>query len=790
MNADERILNEPRRHNSAEKGRDVALSASSFVSLLCLRGAIVLAAVLLSLLATMVVSARTPSLKEQNRRCMQCHGQAHIATLNPEERRTMVGTWLDPDQLLTDVLPEAPLTGEEPEVRPGLYVDQDVLAGSQHHTVACIECHEDAARLPHAASLNRATCAQSCHVDAWEGYHRSSHAEALARGDENAPTCSSCHAGGSGGHDILRISDRSAKPHRLNRLHLCGDCHEHHGPDTDSATGVGSYMTSVHASSIARAGLLWAASCSDCHDAHSVLPSDDPRSMVHRDRVTETCGQCHKGVVEVYSQSVHGMLSAEHNSDAPVCTDCHTAHRITRVGDSKFFADIISECGDCHDQPVRKGGRLGSYYQTYHLSYHGKVTKLGSQRAARCSDCHGSHDILPLGDPKSRVAEGNLIETCGQSACHPKANVRFVQFDPHANHRDRENYFLLHVVWLYFMIMITAVMSFFGLHTLLWFVRTKMDRKRVSGAEAHGSGAENPTPDAQYVPPALTPDIQHLSPAPKRTHIRRFTTLDRINHALVAITFLGLTATGVPLFFAGQPWARYVADLWGGIEAAGIWHRFFAILLIANLVLHGFGLAWRYARHVRAGGKRIQWLFGPNSLVPRWKDVTDCFGMFRWFVGMGPKPRFDRWTYWEKFDYWAEVGGSLIIGGSGLLLWFPEYASLILPGWMFNVATIIHGFEALLAIGFIFTIHFFNAHLRPGIFPVDEVIFTGSVTEEDLKHHRPAEYERLVQTGEIELLRVLEPQRSRPLLVAIAVVSMAIGVTLLVLIVFAGLGLF
>jgi cytochrome b subunit of formate dehydrogenase len=183
-----------------------------------------------------------------------------------------------------------------------------------------------------------------------------------------------------------------------------------------------------------------------------------------------------------------------------------------------------------------------------------------------------------------------------------------------------------------------------------------------------------------------------------------------------------------------------------------------------------------------------EWLFGPNSLVPRWKDAKDVVGMLGWFFGRRRPPRLDRWTYWEKFDYWAEVGGSMIIGGSGLLLWFPEIAAKLLPGWSFNIAMIVHGYEALLAIGFIFTIHFFNAHLRPGAFPVDEVIFTGTLPEAELKEQRPEEYARLVESGKLESLRVKAPDPARrPLIVVIAVVSVGFGLLLLGFIIYGGL---
>jgi cytochrome b subunit of formate dehydrogenase len=727
------------------------------------RAAFIAALLLAAMLPTGAMGQTPPAAKDPNHRCMQCHGQKHIAELNPTERRSMVGTWLDTSDPATRPSPPAdtatPLKGDEPAVRPGLYVQLAPLAASPHSAATCVECHEDAARLPHAPSLNRSTCATSCHAQASQAYSRSAHKQALDRGDANVPTCVSCH----GGHEILRVSNRQAAQHPLNSLFLCGDCHKKHGPNTavkDSASWVSSYLESAHGKAVTKSGLLWAATCADCHGAHGVLPSKDPDSSVNRANIPTTCGRCHAGVVEKYSTSIHGKQLAEQNTKAAVCTDCHTAHQITRVSGAGFLTDVINECGQCHDSPDHNGDRMGTYYQSYQRSYHGQVTKLGARRAARCSDCHGSHEIRALSDPLSRVSKANLINTCGQAGCHPNANANFVKFDPHADHRDAKNYPVLHGVWLYFMIMMSAVFTFFGLHTLLWFARSMIERSRLGAPPAHPHAA---------------------------TVLRRFTTVNRVNHALVAITFFGLTATGIPLVFSQQPWARGLADLFGGVEAAGIWHRFFAILLILNFVIHFIALGQAFVNRSSTVSWH-RWIFGPNSLVPRWKDVTDCLGMFRWFFGMGRRPSFDRWTYWEKFDYWAEVGGSMIIGGSGLLLWFPEVSSRLLPGWSFNVAMIVHGYEALLAIGFIFTIHFFNAHIRPGTFPVDEVIFTGTLPEHELKEQRPEEYKRLVETGRLESLRVPAPAKPRRWLwVLIAIVSVGIGVALLSLIILGGL---
>jgi cytochrome b subunit of formate dehydrogenase len=160
------------------------------------------------------------------------------------------------------------------------------------------------------------------------------------------------------------------------------------------------------------------------------------------------------------------------------------------------------------------------------------------------------------------------------------------------------------------------------------------------------------------------------------------------------------------------------------------------------------------------------------------------YKQFKWFFGLGPRPVFDRWTYWEKFDYWAVFWGMAIIGGSGLLLWFPFFFGQLLPGWMFNIATLVHGEEALLAVGFIFTIHFFNGHLRPDKFPMDTVVFTGRISEHELKTERPLEYARLAASGGLGESETSPPaawSRMFGWIVGGATVVLGIVVTLLII---------
>jgi cytochrome b subunit of formate dehydrogenase len=261
--------------------------------------------------------------------------------------------------------------------------------------------------------------------------------------------------------------------------------------------------------------------------------------------------------------------------------------------------------------------------------------------------------------------------------------------------------------------------------------------------------------------------------------IGRFARSQRLLHVVIMTTFLGLAATGLPLLFSDAPWARVLAALFGGFHGAGVVHRLFGATLLAAVVYHVGDVFWR------AFGRGEGGLFwGPTSMVPQPRDVVQLLQQIRWFVGAGPRPRFEHFTYWEKFDYWAVLWGTGLMGAAGLVLWFPVAAARVLPGWMFNVALFVHGAEATLAIGFIFVIHFFNGHLRPGKFPMDLVIFTGSVSTGELQHERAAEYARLDGSGGLAPLVVPPPTagvRRRGYLVGTAGLTLGIAIILLML---------
>ena len=216
--------------------------------------------------------------------------------------------------------------------------------------------------------------------------------------------------------------------------------------------------------------------------------------------------------------------------------------------------------------------------------------------------------------------------------------------------------------------------------------------------------------------------------------------------------------TGLPLKYSHTDWAQGLARAMGGFASTSFWHRVFALVTFGCFIAYLVRLLWLY----RAGRRRGEaahgaWSSAPIRPCPLSATSKDFFAMLRWFVGLGPKPTFDRWAYWEKFDFWGAAADIVIIGSTGLVLWFPNFFCRFLPGIGLNVAQVIHSTQALLATGFVFAIHFFNTHLRPDIFPVDRSVLTGLVSDEEFREKRPEFFERLRRQGELDALRTTAP---------------------------------
>jgi cytochrome b subunit of formate dehydrogenase len=426
----------------------------------------------------------------------------------------------------------------------------------------------------------------------------------------------------------------------------------------------------------------------------------------------------------------------------PVCTNCHQGHDLPHPRSAQFRLTMPDRCGNCHTQ----------LQSSFSLSLHGKLTDLGYLPGARCSDCHGAHDILPVSNPESRLSSVNRRNTCAQ--CHSSVTDSFLEFDPHADARDAQRDPILYWVNVGLTWLLICVFTGFGLHTALWMLRSWMHVRK------HGRP-------------------ERLSPG--KVGFVRFQPVHRAAHTVLMISFLGLALTGLPLKYSHYGWAQSVSSVLGGFATTGLWHRIFGVANVGCLVFYCLWFAGQLVFGPWNGMTRSRFVFGPDSPVPNGRDLRDVGRMLRWFVGLGPKPTFERWTYWEKFDIWAACSDIILIGSTGIILWFPTQFCALLPGEALNLASVIHGKLALLATGFIFTIHFLNTHLRAEKFPMDTSILTGLVSVEELEEERPEMATRMRTSGQFEQL--LEPAPSRRVLWLMTLggaIALAIGIALLV----------
>ncbi len=627
-----------------------------------------------------------------------------------------------------------------------LNVDVTHLANSAHNNITCVKCHSDVTvnSARPCETANKVDCS-NCHAEEADIYFQSGHGQAYFSKQPNAPYCTDCH----GTHMVKPKTDENSPVFRSKIPALCGECHTANGKavmgtNLKEIDAYFDYSTSVHGRSLEEKGLLSAAVCTDCHTAHLNLKESDPRSSVNPANVAATCGNCHKGIYDNYRESDHAYRQSTGEMEYPTCETCHTAHLISEVHQDKFMSEITTQCGKCHTELA----------ETYLETYHGKVYQLGYMEAARCSDCHGAHGIYKMDNPKSSISPRNIVETCKK--CHTDANMKFTGYLTHATHYDKSNFPWLYYTFWAMTALLLSVFAFFGLHTLLWLPRSLG---------------------------AMIKKKKHPKRTGQQMYIRRFSKRNRITHIFVIVSFILLALTGMILKFAYMPWAKFLSDLVGGAGVAGVIHRIAAVATFGYFIFHVVSLL---KVKFKKGIKVSKFIFSSNSLMFNRKDIKDFWASIKWFIGIGPRPEYGRWTYWEKFDYFAVFWGVLVIGTTGLMLWFPEFFTQIFPGWFINVAQIIHSDEALLAVGFIFTIHFFNTHLRPESFPMDTVIFTGYVPLDEYKQDRPHEYEQLKKSGKLEdviMIKNFSKQKMRRIKL-FGFVALFTGIILVVLIVY------
>jgi hypothetical protein len=342
----------------------------------------------------------------------------------------------------------------------------------------CTACHADVSskKLPHPEKLQPVSCG-NCHEKAVQEYRTTVHGVAVKGGSTAAATCADCH----GTHDIKRSKDPASRTSHAGLEATCGKCHGNEAMVREARLPGGNvaskFHDSIHGRALAGAARASAPTCTNCHGAHSIQSKSDPQSSTHRARIPDTCGACHTKERQSFAQGQHGKLRQEGNLAAPGCSDCHGAHSIQPHDMPLFQTEVIKECGSCHV----------SYLATYRDTFHGQVTALGYSRIATCASCHGSHEILPASNPASTVSPQNRLQTCQK--CHVGANQNFANYDPHANRHDRARNPLYYYSGKFMEWLLIGVFTFFGIHTLLWFIRSlgvRLTRRTSPGEREDG----------------------------------------------------------------------------------------------------------------------------------------------------------------------------------------------------------------------------------------------------------------------------------------------------------------
>lgn len=608
---------------------------------------------------------------------------------------------------------------------------QDAVVKHQFHSVqltlarqkgtlenTCKQCHgtHEVMRLDnpaspfHASNLTQ-SCAK-CHTDVAATFAASEHGQALARGAKGAPTCIACHTQDVTGHQG-KLSKAETK--QLQEQ-LCLDCHaddedvrKRMGP---TAAFIKAYEHSVHGNAL-RGGNGDAANCVDCHGSHDMKRGWDPTSKTHKSNIADDCGACHADVAKEFKTSIHGQAIARGNLSSPSCTDCHGEHNILNVADpnSPVAPQNLSRqvCSPCHSSLAlsEKYGLDSRQTRSYDDSYHGLALVGGSSQVANCASCHGVHNILPSSDPASLIHKDNLVSTCG--SCHPNANVRFATGKIHVVEDDAENEPLLYWIATIYIILIVVIIGGMLLHNILDFRRKAINKLKIRrGHLPHHAGSA-------------------------RLHVR-MTLNERLQHGSLMVSFILLVITGFMLRFPEAWWVEGIRGISeGAFDLRSLIHRIAGVWIIAASVYHIFYLAFT---------ERGRQLF--IDLLPRWKDATDAIGVLKYNLGFSEiKPKFERFSYIEKSEYWALVWGNIVMGVTGVIMWFDEYFLNIFTKVGYDVARSIHYYEAWLATLAILVWHIYFVIFNPDVYPMNLAWIKGTLTEEEMEEEHPLELERI-----------------------------------------------
>ncbi|MBU0741096.1 cytochrome b/b6 domain-containing protein [bacterium] len=600
-------------------------------------------------------------------------------------------------------------------------VGMEDLAGCVHEDLDCLDCHASIADLPHDEDLPPVACG-TCHEDEADTYLI--HGRGVVGKSDFVPSCADCH----GTHGILSSLDRDATTNPLNLPTTCGKCHEDstltHDLNIKFKHPIRVYSESVHGKATA-GGIHQAASCNDCHStggsAHMILPPNDPRSTIAHFNIPKTCGQCHGAIEQDYWDGVHGQLTARGEVDTPTCTTCHGEHGILHTQDPRSpvspYRLAEATCTPCHESATLNEkyelptGRLQSFVD----SYHGLKSKAGDKTVANCASCHGAHLILPSDDERSSVNSRNLQNTCGH--CHKGITADVARQPIHetaTGHRTG----VAHIIQIIYTILIACVIGGMVLHWLIDLI------KRIHEV------------------------------INKKPQVRRMEPNEVFQHTILALSFTILVITGFSLRFYDAWWSHLLFGREGGYAVRGVIHRGAAVLMILGSVFHAFFL-------ITPRGREFL-----RDMVPTANDVRQFLQRMKFNLGLsGKTPRFGRFTYVEKAEYWALIWGTVIMVITGFALWFDNLVVQWFPRGFMDVMLVIHYYEAWLAFLAILIWHMYATVFNPGVYPMNPAWIHGMMPQDMYEHEHPdvklVKHEREVRTRvESDACAVSEPGRT------------------------------
>jgi formate dehydrogenase gamma subunit len=573
-----------------------------------------------------------------------------------------------------------------------LYVDSTEFHNSIHGSFDCRDCHAGIEEIPHPEHLPRVNCG-TCHSDVAQDYKWHGFKKEVA--GELMPDCHDCH----GTHNILPAEHKSSMVNPANLARTCGRCHEDSSIVGDynipMITPVEVFETSVH-SRLNPDSRVPIASCVDCHSVtgtgHEILAPINPKSSIYRFNIAKTCGGCHSEIEKRYKQGVHGLAAAKGESDVPGCIDCHGAHDILPVTDSRSPVSptnvSMTTCAPCHEneQLNIKYGLPTGILDTWRHSYHGLKSTDGDAKVANCSSCHRSHLILPRSNPASSIAPANVRETC--SKCHAGISQELSSIEIHKT----KGIFLNRTGRVFRSIYVIAIIIIIGSMLVHWLID-------------------------------LTKRIRMLN---RGKQVQRMVKNELWQHTLLMVTFTVLALTGFAFHYSGSWWAKFLFGWPGGFLVRRSIHLTAAVLFIATAIWHVVYLLGQRGR-----------LF-MRDMFPKPKDFRQFFQTMGYDLGLrSAQPRFGRFSYIEKAEYWALVWGTVVMTVTGLALWFGKNTENLLQVGAIGVMLVIHFYEAILAGLAILIWHLYSTIFNPPVYPNNPSWYTGKMPERMYREEHP-----------------------------------------------------